>query len=184
MKTMPDSRASVTTARQTVQTLLLIILSLVGTWTALYTVPWQVSGDPCLVAAAATGIVVTCLWLTRWGGLRAVNFERNLLAGFLVVMPLVYVARYLFASSGSVGNGFWVEILGMTIFVALAVLGLKHSPWFLAIGMVAHGLTWDIWHYRNSTYIPDWYVIACLTVDLAFGAYVAARVSAYQQASR
>lgn len=45
MKTMPDSRASVTTARQTVQTLLLIILSLVGTWTALYTVPWQVSGD-------------------------------------------------------------------------------------------------------------------------------------------
>lgn len=92
--------------------------------------------------------------------------------------------RYLFASSGSVGNGFWVEILGMTIFVALAVLGLKHSPWFLAIGMVAHGLTWDIWQYRNSTYIPDWYVIACLTVDLAFGAYVAARVSAYQQASR
>jgi hypothetical protein len=73
---------------------------------------------------------------------------------------------------------------GTTIFAAIAVLGVKRSPWFLAIGMVLHGLTWDTWHYKNSTYIPDWYVIACLAVDLALGAYVAARVPAYQRASR
>ncbi|HKW75595.1 MAG TPA: hypothetical protein VJN64_08735 [Terriglobales bacterium] len=178
-----DSRTSLT-AQETVQTVLLIIVSFVGTWIALYRVPWRVSGDPCLVAAAATGVIVACLWLTRWWGLRAVNFERNLLAGFLVVMPLVYVARYLFASSGRAGNWLWIEVLGTAVFVALAVLGVKGSPWFLAIGMVAHGLVWDSWHYRHSTYIPDWYVIACLAVDLAFGAYVAARVPAYQRASR
>jgi hypothetical protein len=98
-----------------------------------------------------------------------------LLAGFLVGMPLVYVSRYLFASTGRMANyWFWVEVLGTIIFVALAVLGLKRSPWFLAIGIVAHGLAWDIWHYRNSTYIPDWYATACLAVDLAFAAYVAA----------
>jgi hypothetical protein len=114
-----------------------------------------------------------------------VILERNLLAGFLVAMPLVYVARYLFASTGGAANYWlWVEVLGTTIFVALAVLGVRRSPWFLAIGMVLHGLAWDIWHYRNSTYIPDWYAIACLAVDLAFGAYVAARVPAYQRASR
>jgi hypothetical protein len=177
--------AGLTSAQKTLQTVLLIIVSFVGTWLALYKVPWHVSGDPCLLAAAASGVIVTCLWLTRWRGSRGVIFERNLLAGFLVVMPLVYVARYLLASGGStVNHWFWVEIIGTAIFTALAVLGVKRSPWFLAIGMVLHGLTWDIWHYRNSAYIPDWYVISCLAVDLAFGAYVAARVPTYQWASR
>jgi hypothetical protein len=100
-------------------------------------------------------------------------------------MPLVYVGRYLFAATGDGANyWFWIEVLGAAIFVALAVLGVKRSPWFLVIGMVLHGLAWDLWHYRDSTYIPEWYVIACLAVDLSFGAYVAARVPAYQRASR
>ena len=143
-----------------------------------------VSGDPCLFAAAATLIVFVFLWATRWRGWHGVSFERSLLVAFLVGMPLVYVARYLFTSTGRAGNDwFWIEILGVMIFAALAVLGLKRSPWFLAIGIVAHGLAWDSWHYRNSTYIPDWYALACLTVDLALGAYVAARVPAYQRAS-
>ena len=100
-------------------------------------------------------------------------------------MPLVYVARYLFASNGRAANyWFWVEVLGTIIFAALAVLGVMRSSWFLATGMVLHGLAWDAWHYRHSTYIPDWYIIACLAVDLAFGGYVAARVPAYQRSSR
>ena len=180
-----DTRAGLTTAQETIQTVLLIIVSLVGTWLGLFRIPWRVSGDPCLLAAAVTGVIVTCLWLTRWRGLRGVIFERNLLAGFLVLMPLVYVARYLFASAeGAALHWLWVEVLGTSIFVALAVLGVKRSPWFLAIGMVLHGLAWDAWHFRNSTYIPDWYVIACLAVDIAIGAYVAARVPAYQRAAR
>ena len=177
--------AGLSSARETVQTVVLIIVSVVGTWLGLYRVPWHVSGDPCLIAAAASVVVVTCLWLTRWRGSRGVIFERNLIAGFLVAMPLVYVARYLFVSLGHAANYWlWVEVLGVVIFVALAVLGVKRSPWFLAIGMVLHGLTWDTWHYRNSTYIPDWYAIACLAVDLTIGAYVAARVPAYQRAAR
>jgi hypothetical protein len=185
MNTMPDARARLAIPQETVQTVLLIAVSVVGTWLALYRVPWRVSGDPCLVAAAASGVVVACLWLTRWRGLRAVNFERRLLAGFLVAMPLVYVSRYLFASTERAANyWFWVEVLGALIFIALAVLGVKRSPWFLAIGMVLHGVAWDTWHYRKSSYIPDWYVIACLAVDLSVGAYVAARVPAYQRASR
>jgi hypothetical protein len=146
MNTTPDPRAGLTIAQGTAQIVLLIIVSVVGTWLALYRVPWQVSGDPCLLAAAATGGIVTCLWLTRWRGLRGVIFERNLLAGFLVGMSLVYVARYLFVYTGRAANNwFWVEVLGTFIFAALAVLGVKRSPWFLAIGMVLHGLDWDTW---------------------------------------
>jgi hypothetical protein len=163
----------------------LIIVSFVGTWLGLYIVPWHLSGDPCLVAAAASVVIVTCLWLTRRRGSRAVIFERNLLAGFLVSMPLVYVARYLLASTRRAAiSWFGVEILGTTIFGAVAVLGVKRSPWFLAIGMGLHGLAWDSWHYRNSTYMPDCYAIACLAVDLALGGYVAVRVPVYERASR
>ena len=100
MNTTPDARAGLTTAQQTVQTVLLIIVTFVGTWLGVYRVPWQVSGDPCLLAAAATVVILTCLWLTRWRGLRGVIFERNLLAGFLVAMPLVYVSRNLFGFTG------------------------------------------------------------------------------------
>ncbi len=185
MNVTPDARAGPTSAQQTVQTVLLITVTLVGTWLGLYRVPWQVSADPCLIISAATVIIVACLWLTRWLGSRGVIFERNLLAGFLGAMPLVYVARYLLASTRAAAKHWlWVEALGAIIFIALAVLGVKRSPWFLAIGIALHGLAWDAWHYRNSSYIPDWYAIACLAVDLAVGAYVAARVPAYQTASR
>jgi hypothetical protein len=53
--TTPDARFGHVIAEETVQTVLLIIVSVVGTWLCLFRVPWQVSGDPCLVAAAATG---------------------------------------------------------------------------------------------------------------------------------
>lgn len=171
-------------AEETVQTVLLIIVSVVDIWLCLYRVPWQLSGDPCLVAASVTVVIVACLWLTRWQGSRGVNFERKLFTGFLAAMPLVYLTRYLFASAGQdTSSWFWVEASGVFVFAALALLGIKLSPWFLAIGIGAHGLAWDSWHYRNSTYIPDWYVIAYLAVDLAFGAYVAARIRTYQRTS-
>jgi hypothetical protein len=141
MNTRPAVPADLTNAQATIQTLLLIIVSFVAAWLIVYRIPRQVSGDPCLLAAAATVVIVTCLWITRWRGLSGLNSERNLLAGFLVGMPLVYVSRYLFASTGRMANSwFWVEVLGTTVFVALAVLGLKRSPWFLAIGTNgAHG---------------------------------------------
>ncbi len=184
MNTKSYALAGLTTAQQTLQTVLLILFSVVGTCIALFRVPWRVSGDPCLVAAAATGVITACLWLSRWQGSRGASFERYLLAGFLVFMALVYVMRYLFVSTGRAASSWlWVEILSVPIFTALAVLGLKRSPWFLAIGIALHGLAWDSWHYRNSTYMPDWYIVACLAVDVTLGAYVAARIPTYQRAS-
>jgi hypothetical protein len=113
MNTTPNARAALTIAQETVQTVLLIIVSSVTAW-ILYGVPCRWSGGTCLFAAATTVPVVTFLWLTRWRGLRGVNFERNLLAAFLVGMPLVYVVRYLFVSTGRASNfRLWVEVLGV-----------------------------------------------------------------------
>jgi hypothetical protein len=66
MNTTMDARAGLTSAQENVQTVLLIIVTVVGAWLAFYEVPWHLSGDPCLLAAAATRAIVMCLWLTRW----------------------------------------------------------------------------------------------------------------------
>src|SRR5215469_11969985 len=81
MNTRPAVRANLARAQATIQTLLLIIVSFVDAWLSVYRVPWQMSGDPCVVAAAAKVVVVTCLWLTRRRGPPGLNSERNLLAG-------------------------------------------------------------------------------------------------------
>ena len=53
MKMTPDSRAALTTAQQTVQTVVLIMVSLVSAW-MLYIARAQVHRDPCFHAAVGT----------------------------------------------------------------------------------------------------------------------------------
>jgi hypothetical protein len=171
-------------AQKPIQMVALIVLSIITVWT-LYMVPsWQSPGDPFLLAAVAGAVTVVCLWLTRWLGARAMKFELTWLAIFLVAMPLVYVMGWFVARDHAASSWLCVELLGLAIYAAFAALGLKKSPWFLAIGIAGHGLAWDAWHYKNSAYVPDWYAVACLLVDLALAGYVATRIPAYREAWR
>ncbi|HWC19533.1 MAG TPA: hypothetical protein VG498_21150 [Terriglobales bacterium] len=164
------------------QTIALIGASIITGWT-LHQVPsWQVPADPCLIAAVATAVTVIFLWLTLWLGESAMRFERVWFVAFLVGMPVVYVMRYLFATGGSVvSSWFWVELMGLLLFATFAALGVKRSPWFLVLGITAHGFGWDSWHYRRLEYIPNWYAGFCMAVDFALGAYIATRVPAYRE---
>ena len=173
-----------TKVQNAIQIAVLIALSIITVW-MLYMVPsWQAAGDPFLLGAVASAVTVACLWLARWLGSRAVKFERAWLAAFLVGMPLVYVMGWFAAGDRAASSWIWVELLGLALFATFAALGLKNSPWFLAIGIAGHGLAWDSWHYKNSAYVPDWYAVACLLVDLALGVYLVARVPAYREAQR
>ena len=170
----------VTRGQSVIQRVTLVVFSIVTVW-ILYTVPsWSVDAYPFLLGTLATAVTVTCLWLTYWLGAQAMKFERVWLAAFLVGMPLIYMMGWLAARNHTAGWWIWIELLGLALFAALAVLGLKNSPWLLAIGIAGHGVAWDSWHYGNSAYVPDWYAVACLLVDLALAAYVAARVPAYK----
>jgi hypothetical protein len=169
-------------AQNPIQIVVLIGVSIITVWTLSMVPSWQAPGDPFLLAAVVEAVTVACLWLTRWLGSGAVKFERTMLAGFLVGMPLVYVMGWFAARDHAASSWIWVELLGLALFAAFAVLGLKNSPWFLAIGIAGHGFAWDLWHYKNSAYIPDWYAVACMLVDLALAAYVAARIPAYREA--
>lgn len=136
----------------------------------------DVIADPCIVATLATAAFVAFLWVSEVWGHRTIKAELLLLAAFLCSMPIVYVMRYLVAANATTNSWLWLELAGIPIFATLAVLGVKKSPWFLVIGIVAHGLSWDSWHYRNSGYVPNWYSLGCLLVDITIGAYVAARI--------
>jgi len=134
------------------------------------------AAGPSIAATVAAAATVAFLWVSLWRRRSATRAELWLLAAFLGGMPVVYLAQYL-AANAKPGGWFWLEAAGIPIFAALAVLGVKVSPWFLVIGIVAHGVGWDSWHYQHSPYIPDWYSTGCLLVDITIGAYAAVRLN-------
>jgi hypothetical protein len=140
---------------------------------ALWIVPdWSPShlAEPPYLAAVSGVLTSLFLLALRWLDVRRWPIERMVLALFLGGMPFVYVASWIVAPQPG-----WlpVELLGVAVFVPLALLGLWRSPWFLAGGIAAHGLLWDLWHYGHSSYIPDWYAIGCMVADIGIGVYAA-----------
>ena len=129
MKTIAKAKVpGLTKAQNSIQIVALLAVSIITVWT-LYMVPsWQVPGDPFPLAAVVGAVTVACLWRTRWLGSRAIKFERTILAGFLVAMPLVYVMGWFAARDHAASSWIWVELLGLALFAAFAALGLKNSP--------------------------------------------------------
>jgi hypothetical protein len=143
---------------------------------ALWIVPeWSPShlGEPTFLAGVSGVLTSLALIALRWLDVPRWPIERALLALFLGGMPFVYVASWMVAPQPG-----WlpVELLGVAIFVPLALLGWWRSPWFLAGGIAAHGLMWDLWHFGHSSYIPDWYAIGCLVADVGIGVYAATTI--------
>lgn len=157
------------------------VLTAVGVYLA---PSWQsVLTDVCLQAAVFAGATITLMYVTRFLGRRGIAIERIAVALFLAGMPVVYIMRWLVNRGGAGSGWLWIELLGLVVYVALAVLGLKVSPWFLVAGIAAHGLAWDSWHYY-SAYIPNWYAIACLLADVGLSVYIAARIPAWRDWQR
>ena len=150
----------------------------------LYAVPsWHgFATDPCLWASVAAGATILLLLVTRHLGDHARLFEVRWLALFLAGMPLIYLARWILKAEPT-GRSGWllVELVGLLLYGTLSILGLKR-PWLIAAGIAAHGIAWDVWHYfPGSSYIPSWYAIGCLVVDIGLGTYAAARIPAWRR---
>jgi hypothetical protein len=71
----------------------------------------------------------------------------------------------------------------VAIFVGAAALGWRGSIWWLALGIAAHGLLWDLWHYGRTAFVPDWYTVGCLVTDVSLGVYVALQAPAFARSS-
>jgi len=140
--------------------------------------------DPCHQGAIAAAVTIAILFATRRMGSRGVALERVVMALFLAGMPLIYIAGWLVTGGGGAGRAWLaIELAGLPVYAALALLGLRRSAWFLAAGIAAHGLGWDAWHL-HSDYIPRWYAIGCLLVDVGLALYVAARAATWRSSAR
>jgi hypothetical protein len=129
--------------------------------------------EPVYLAVLANVASVAFITLVRVTGSRGSRAERTALALFLAGMPLIYASSWFLAPQpGWLG----VELLGIAIFTAFAWLGSVRSPWFLALGILAHGLCWDLGHHDRTSFIPNWYTIGCGVTDVCVSFYAAVQV--------
>ena len=134
---------------------------------------WRISPlDPTHLAVISSVVVLVALFALRLKGGRP-RQEQTIAAAFLAGMPLVYLASWAWAEPRDPVAWLGLEAIGVIIYVAFAVLGMRRSPWFLVIGIAAHGIAWDLWHHAHATYIPHWYATGCFIVDVAYASYVA-----------
>lgn len=143
--------------------------------------PAAVFSDPCVLATIVAGLLILILTACRFSD-RNITSERQALALFLAGMPIVYLLRGLQTGITASSGWIWVEIIGAMIFGALAWIGYRRLPWLLAFGIAAHGMLWDSWHL-HSAYIPSWFSLGCLLVDVGVGLYAAVRISAWPRNS-
>jgi hypothetical protein len=157
----------------------LAILALVGSCiVACFLVPdlpWRHLGEPAYGGALSALFVLAAIFIARLFGPRGARAERIIFALFLIGMPQVYLGGWVRAGS-FIGPWLWLELLGAAIFTTLGILGVFRSPYLLVIGIAGHGIFWDAWHYHRVNYIPDWYAIGCLVVDIGFALYALSRV--------
>lgn len=123
--------------------------------------------------AAVLTAVLLLVWLLA---LRpAPRDELRALAAFLFLMPTVYLAAFaLDWFLNGRGELVWlmIEAAGQIVFAVFALLGVRRGPGWLAAGILLHGIGWDLWHYGLTAYMPDWYALACLAVDVGWSIYV------------
>lgn len=119
--------------------------------------------DPNRWAVAACVVVIAVMLLRGWRS-RGVEPHVHALTAILMALPLVYVADWIRFG----GSALWllVELLGVALFWGFAWAAVKKGPRFLAWGIGIHA-GWDLMHFGASEYVPDWYVIACVIIDVA-----------------
>lgn len=90
----------------------------------------------------------------------------------LLVAALIYVG---FAAAAWLPDWLHVELAGLLLFAALALLGARR-PWLLAVGWLLHVL-WDmpVHDSLTATHVPDFYRWLCLGFDVVAAGVVAAR---------
>ena len=116
------------------------------------------------------GAALAVLFIIIGHRVKFLDFKISMAIG-LVVGALVYVG---FAVAW--GNIQWVliEALGIPLYGAMAWLGLRKSPIWIAVGWLLH-MPWDLFvHYIGPGFhvAPDWYMFAFFSFDLIVGGYL------------
>ena len=91
-------------------------------------------------------------------------------ATILVAIAFIYVG---FSLKDNPVRLIILEILMAMIFYFIALIGYRKYPALLAYGIILHGV-WDILHHHSAiipTYIPSYWPLFCIVVDIITGIY-------------
>lgn len=116
------------------------------------------------IGAVLAGVLITVLRHARLENVLrfwavALSFVAAIYSGFVLV-------------DGAHTQWFLVEAGGFILFTILAFLGLRYSPWVLALAWFAH-IAWDtLLHSQSTSFVHQWYPAACIGFDLVAGAYI------------
>jgi hypothetical protein len=118
-----------------------------------------------VVAAAAVGLFATVIGFDK---------ERSFYPVVLIVIASLYL---LFAAMAGSTASLVAEAIPALVFVALAALGFRKTPWLVVAGLALHGV-FDFFHHAviANPGVPVWWPGWCLAYDVVAAAYLAALI--------
>ena len=118
-----------------------------------------------IAAAMAVGIFATVIGFDK---------ERSFYPVVLIVIGILYL---LFAAMASSTDSLVAEAIPALVFVAMAALGFRKTPWFVVAGLALHGI-FDFFHHAliANPGVPAWWPGWCLAYDVVAAAYLAALI--------
>ena len=121
-------------------------------------------------------VIGIVLALVVVGSMTLLGFDRD--RAFYPTVMIVIAAYYiLFAATTGSSSVLMAEIAAAIVFILLAVIGFKTSPWFVVVALAAHGI-FDFFHYRiiDDPGVPSFWPGFCSAFDIVAAIYLAALV--------
>lgn len=118
--------------------------------------------------------IALALGVGIFAALVGLDRERAFYSTVLIVVASYYL---LFAAMGASAPVLRLEILLFVPFALLAVIGFRNSEWWIAAGLVAHGI-FDflrVGHISNPG-VPGFWPDFCMGFDVFAGAWLAALI--------
>src|SRR3954465_14818171 len=111
------------------------------------------------------------LFVSLFARLTGFDRDRAFYPTLLVVIALYYV---LFAVMGGSVHALLAEVMVMTGFSFVAVVGFKRNLWLVAGALAGHGV-FDLLHGYLITNpgVPAWWPLFCMAYDVIAGGFLA-----------
>lgn len=118
-----------------------------------------------IAAAAAVGLFATLIGFDK---------DRSFYPVVLIVIASLYL---LFAVMAGSKESLVAETMPALVFVALAAIGFRKTPWLVVAGLALHGV-FDFFHHAviANPGVPAWWPGWCLAYDVVAAAYLAALI--------
>ena len=118
-----------------------------------------------VAAATVVGLFATVIGFDK---------ERSFYPVVLIVIANLYL---LFAAMAGSTDSLVAETIPALVFVAMAALGFRKTPWLVVAGLALHGI-FDFFHHAliANPGVPAWWPGWCLAYDAVAAAYLAALI--------